>query len=125
MCRICLSYLFSEFGRRVKDNGSGTDHGSAGVSFVVGPRVKGGMYGEYPDTDAGSLDQGDLVPNQDFRGVYSTIVQEWLGLDPVPIVNGQFEQPQFVEKVAGSWAMSTWPTGETAASRSTTLTAAS
>ena len=97
-----IMLIFSEFGRRVKDNGSGTDHGSAGVSFVVGPQVKGGMYGVYPDTNAGALDQGDLVPNQDFRGVYSTILQQWLGLDPVSIVNGQFEQPQFVEKVAGS-----------------------
>ncbi|GIS82700.1 MAG: hypothetical protein CM1200mP15_13320 [Dehalococcoidia bacterium] len=41
-------YLFSEFGRRVHDNGSGTDHGAAGVSFVIGNQVKGGHYGEYP-----------------------------------------------------------------------------
>ena len=92
--------LFSEFGRRVRDNGSGTDHGAAGVSFVIGPGVRGGMFSEYPDTSPESLDQGDLVPNQDFRGVYSTILQDWFGLDPTPIVNGQFEQPNFIETAA-------------------------
>ena len=64
-------YLFSEFGRRVRDNGSGTDHGAAGVSFVIGDGVKGGMYGEYPSLEAKALEQGDLVPNYDFRGAYS------------------------------------------------------
>ncbi len=93
-----IMFLFSEFGRRVHDNGSGTDHGAAGVSFVIGPRVKGGMYSEYPETAAEKLDQGDLVPNQDFRGVYSTILEQWFGLDPTPIVNGQFEQPRFIKK---------------------------
>ena len=89
--------VFSEFGRRVRDNGSGTDHGAGGVSMVIGPSVKGGQYGEYPSRRPERLDQGDLVPNQDFRGVYSTILEDWLGLDPVPIVNGQFERPRFVE----------------------------
>ena len=90
-----IMLLFSEFGRRTKDNGSGTDHGSAGVSFLIGPRVKGGMYSEYPETKPGALQQGDMVPNLDFRGVYSGILEDWLGLDPVPIVNGQFETPRF------------------------------
>ena len=87
--------MFSEFGRRTKDNGSGTDHGSAGVSFLIGPSVKGGMYSEYPDTKPGALQQGDMVPNLDFRGVYSGVLEDWLGLDPVSIVNGQFETPRF------------------------------
>ena len=91
-----IMFLFSEFGRRVRDNGSGTDHGAAGACFAIGPAVEGGMYSEYPDTRAEALDQGDLVPNQDFRGVYSTILEDWLDLDPVPIVNGRFEQPGFV-----------------------------
>ena len=43
-------------------------------------------------------EQGDMAPDQDFRGVYSTILEDWLSLDPVPIVDGQFEQPKFVEK---------------------------
>jgi uncharacterized protein (DUF1501 family) len=97
-----LMLLFSEFGRRVRDNGSGTDHGAAGVSFVIGPSAKGGMFSEYPATNAGALEQGDLVPNQDYRGVYSTVLEDWLHLDPVPIVNGQFEQPAFVETNGGS-----------------------
>lgn len=91
-----IMFLFSEFGRRVRDNGSGTDHGAAGVAFAIGPGVKGGMYSTYPETRAEALQQGDLVPNTDFRGVYSTVLERWLGLDPVPIVNGQFEQPQFL-----------------------------
>jgi uncharacterized protein (DUF1501 family) len=92
-----VMFLFSEFGRRVKDNGSGTDHGAAGACFALGPLVKGGIYGEYPSTDASELEQGDLVPNQDFRGVYSTIIEDWLGLDAVPIVDGHFEKPDFIE----------------------------
>ena len=97
-----IMLLFSEFGRRVHDNGSGTDHGAAGVAFAIGPKVKGGTYGEYPQTRAEALEQGDLVPNQDFRGVYSTILEDWMRLDPVPIVNGQFEKPGFLESNGGS-----------------------
>ena len=97
-----LMVLFSEFGRRVRDNGSGTDHGAAGVSFVIGPGVQGGMFSEYPDTSPESLDQGDLVPNQDFRGVYSTVLEDWFNFDPTPIVNGQFEQPKFVKANGGA-----------------------
>ncbi len=97
-----LMVLFSEFGRRVRDNGSGTDHGAAGVSFVIGPGVQGGMFSEYPDTNPKSLDQGDLVPNQDFRGVYSTVLEDWFNLDSTPIVNGQFEQPKFVKANGGA-----------------------
>ena len=91
-----LMFLFSEFGRRVRDNGSGTDHGAAGACFAIGPSVAGGMHSEYPQTQAKALEQGDLVPNLDFRGVYSTILEDWLGLDAVPIVNGYFEKPGFV-----------------------------
>ena len=91
-----IMLVFSEFGRRVRDNGSGTDHGAAGVSFAMGPSIKGGMYGTYPETRAEALDQGDLKPSQDFRGVYSTILEDWLKIDSVPIVDGQFEKPQFV-----------------------------
>ena len=88
--------VFSEFGRRVRDNGTGTDHGAAGVAFVLGERVKGGMYGTYPSLKPEDLTQGDLAPNYDFRGFYSSLVDQWLGLDPVPIVGGKFEQLAFV-----------------------------
>ena len=91
-----LMFLFSEFGRRVRDNGSGTDHGAAGACFAIGPSVAGGMHSEYPQTRSEALEQGDLVPNLDFRGVYSTILEDWMGLDAVPIVNGHFEKPGFV-----------------------------
>ena len=88
--------VFSEFGRRVRDNGTGTDHGAAGVAFVIGDRVNGGMYGTYPSLKPADLSQGDLNPNYDFRGFYSSLVEGWLGLDPVPIVGGTFEQMSFV-----------------------------
>lgn len=91
-----MMFIFSEFGRRVKENGSGTDHGAAGVSFAIGSGVKGGMYSTYPETRAEALKDGDLVPNMDFRGVYSTVLEDWLGVDAAPIVNGRFEKPGFV-----------------------------
>jgi uncharacterized protein (DUF1501 family) len=91
-----IMVLFSEFGRRVKDNGSGTDHGAAGAAFVIGDPVKGGFYGEYPSLKAEDLQQGDLVPNLDFRGFYSTLLENWLGLDANPIVKGVFEKPLFI-----------------------------
>jgi uncharacterized protein (DUF1501 family) len=91
-----IMLLFSEFGRRVHDNGSGTDHGAGGVSFVLGEKVKGGHYGEMPSMKAEHLVQGDLNPNMDFRSIYSTILDKWLGLNPAPIVNGTFEKPAFL-----------------------------
>jgi uncharacterized protein (DUF1501 family) len=91
-----IMLLFSEFGRRVHDNGSGTDHGAGGVAFVLGEKVNGGHYGEMPSLKAEHLVQGDLNPNMDYRSVYSTILDKWLGLNPAPIVNGTFEQPAFL-----------------------------
>ncbi len=88
--------IFTEFGRRVRDNGTGTDHGAGGGAFIIGDNVKGGMYGTYPSLKPEDLNQGDLDPNYDFRGFYSSVIDQWLGLDPVPIVGGQFEQVQFV-----------------------------
>jgi len=91
-----LLLVFTEFGRRVHDNGSGTDHGAGGHAFVIGENVKGGLYGEYPSLDADKLNEGDLQFNNDFRGLYSTILEKWMGLDAKPIVNGEFEQMAFV-----------------------------
>ena len=88
--------VFTEFGRRVHDNGSGTDHGSGGVAFLVGDHVKGGLYGEYPSLAADKLLEGDLHFNNDFRGLYSTLLEQWLGLDAKPIVGGTFEQMDFI-----------------------------
>jgi uncharacterized protein (DUF1501 family) len=87
---------FSEFGRRVKDNGTGTDHGSGGVAFVIGDTVKGGLYGEYPSLEPSKLLEGDLHFNNDFRSTYTTILENWLGLDAKPIVGGEFEKLDFI-----------------------------
>ena len=88
--------MFSEFGRRTHDNGSGTDHGAGGVAFVLGKGVKGGQYSEYPGMEERDLEQGDVVPNHDFRGLYSTIIEDWMGLDAGPIVEGSFEKLPFI-----------------------------
>ncbi|HCG91446.1 MAG TPA: hypothetical protein DEZ08_06375 [Dehalococcoidia bacterium] len=88
--------LFTEFGRRVQDNGTGTDHGSGGIAFAIGDSVKGGMYGEYPSLKEEDLLEGDLQFNHDFRGVYTTVVENWLNLDPVSVTGGQFEKLSFI-----------------------------
>ena len=90
--------LFTEFGRRVKDNGSGTDHGAGGGAFVIGNRVKGGMYAEFPSLKPADLVFGDLNPTYDFRGFHATLAEQWLGLDPKPIVGGNYEQLDFIQR---------------------------
>ena len=90
-----LMFVFSEFGRRVRDNGSGTDHGSGGLALAIGDAVQGGMYGEYPSLKESNLLEGDLNFGVDFRGVYGTMVERWLGLDAKPVVGGTFEQLAF------------------------------
>jgi len=84
--------IFSEFGRRIQDNGSGSDHGSGGVAFMIGGAINGGTYGEYPSLAEAEQIEGDLRSNNDFRSVYTGILEDWLGLDAAPIVNGQFEK---------------------------------
>jgi uncharacterized protein (DUF1501 family) len=80
---------FSEFGRRVRENGSaGTDHGTAEPMFLIGGGLQGGLYGSYPSLS--DLDVGDLKFSTDFRSVYSSVVSDWLGADPVPVVGGAF-----------------------------------
>ena len=90
--------LFSEFGRRIRDNGAGTDHGSGGVAFVIGGDVNGGMYGDFPSLDDDKQMEGDLHFSNDFRSTYSTIAERWLGIDPVTTTNGQYEQFDFISK---------------------------
>ena len=92
-----LLFLFSEFGRRIFDNGSGTDHGAASVAFAVGETVKGGIYGVYPSMERSDhIEGGNLAPTMDFRQVYATIVEDWFGQDPVPVVGGNFEKIPFL-----------------------------
>jgi uncharacterized protein (DUF1501 family) len=82
--------VFSEFGRRVQENGSmGTDHGTAGPVFLAGPGVKPGQAGSYPSLV--DLDDGDLKMTIDFRRVYATILENWLGLPSKEAVGGPFE----------------------------------
>jgi uncharacterized protein (DUF1501 family) len=90
-----LTMTFSEFGRRVAQNASnGTDHGTAMPLFVVGGRVKGGVYGEHPSlTD---LVDGDLRYSIDFRAVYGTVLRDWLGRDPRDVIAGTFDALPFV-----------------------------
>lgn len=84
--------VFTEFGRRVRDNGSGTDHGAGGGSFVIGDRITGGLYGTYPSLKIEDLDNGDLAHTYDFRGLYSSILDDWMNMEPKDIVNGTFEK---------------------------------
>jgi uncharacterized protein (DUF1501 family) len=81
---------FSEFGRRVQENGSaGTDHGTAGPVFLAGPGVKAGLVGATPSlTD---LEKGDLKVGLDFRRVYASVLEDWLGLPSETALNGKFE----------------------------------
>ncbi len=84
--------VFTEFGRRVKDNGSGCDHGAGGGSFVIGERVNGGLYAEYPSLDIDKQTDGDMAHTYDFRGLYTTLLERWMGVEAAPIVGGRFEE---------------------------------
>ncbi len=85
--------VFTEFGRRMRDNGSGTDHGSGGGAFLFGSQVNGGLYAEYPSLDPADWEHGeDLKHTIDFRGVYGTVLEQWMGVEAKPIVKGTFEQ---------------------------------
>ncbi|MCA1843331.1 MAG: DUF1501 domain-containing protein, partial [Actinobacteria bacterium] len=82
-----LLMTFSEFGRRVEENSSGTDHGTAAPLFVVGDSVAGGLYGEQPSLIA--LDNNkNLIRTVDFREVYSTLLDGWLRRVPAAEILG-------------------------------------
>jgi uncharacterized protein (DUF1501 family) len=84
-----LTMTFSEFGRRVGENASrGTDHGTAAPAFLIGGNVKGGLYGSQPSLD--DLDDGNLKYNTDFRSIYATVIERWLGRAPGGIIAGSF-----------------------------------
>lgn len=92
-----LLFMFTEFGRRITDNGSGTDHGAGGIAFAIGDHVKGGIYGEYPSLEPGQQEEGgNLRFNMDFRSIYTTVLEDWFGLDAQPIVGGNFEKVKFL-----------------------------
>ncbi|MEO1523804.1 MAG: DUF1501 domain-containing protein [Planctomycetota bacterium] len=81
---------FSEFGRRVAENASdGTDHGTAGPIFLAGNAVQSGLIGKHPSlTD---LDQGDLRFHTDFRAVYASLLENWLGCESETVLGGKFK----------------------------------
>src|SRR5688572_16814670 len=87
--------VFSEFGRRISENGSaGTDHGAAGVMMVLGGAVRGGLYGTAASLAPGNPtlenNSGDVRYETDFRSVYARLLDQWLGVNSVPILNGDF-----------------------------------
>lgn len=81
-----MTVVFSESGRRVESNESGTDHGAGGLMMAMGSSVRGGLRGEFPGL--ATLDRGDLRVTTDFRSVYSSLVGEWLGGDPAAVIPG-------------------------------------
>jgi uncharacterized protein (DUF1501 family) len=90
---------FSEFGRRVRENGSGgTDHGAAGPMFALGNPVRGGVYGNHPSL--ASLDDGDLRYTVDFRQVYATVLEDWLGVSSRPVLGASFDRLAFIRTSA-------------------------
>ncbi len=91
-----LVLAFSEFGRRVRENASlGTDHGTAGPMFLVGKQVKGGLYGDYPNLQ--SLDaNNNLRYGVDFRSVYATALEGWLGADAQLVLGARYENVGFL-----------------------------
>jgi uncharacterized protein (DUF1501 family) len=90
-----VTMLFSEFGRRLKENGSqGTDHGAAGPMFVLGKSVRGGLYGDHPKLN--DLDDGDLKFGIDFRSVYATVLESWFGASAPEVLGGNFPTLNFL-----------------------------
>jgi uncharacterized protein (DUF1501 family) len=94
-----LTLVWSEFGRRAQENGSaGTDHGAAGTAFLIGSRVAGKMVGEFPGLKAGLDVDGNLKPTADFRGVYASLLEQWLHFDAAAIVPNahNFARPHLI-----------------------------
>jgi uncharacterized protein (DUF1501 family) len=90
---------FSEFGRRVQENGSrGTDHGAASCLFVVGPSLKGGVVGKHPSL--ADLDADDLKFHTDFRRIYATQLDGWLGCDSKAVLGARWEHVEALEPKA-------------------------
>jgi uncharacterized protein (DUF1501 family) len=94
-----LTLVWSEFGRRAEENGSdGTDHGAAGSAFLIGTRARGQMVGEFPGVD-NLDDDGNLRATADFRGVYCSLLEQWLNEDATAVIPGagSFSRPVLVK----------------------------
>ena len=95
-----LVHVWSEFGRRAEENGSsGTDHGAAGVGFLIGSRAKGAMIGEFPGLKTGLDEDGNVQATADFRAVYSSLLEQWLGMDAAAVIPdaGSFGRPALLK----------------------------
>ncbi|MCX8278175.1 MAG: DUF1501 domain-containing protein [Dehalococcoidia bacterium] len=90
-------WMFSEFGRRIADNGAGTDHGSGGAAFVIGDSVKGGLYGEYPKLDLADQLEGDVRFNTDFRQIYATLLEDVLDVESEPVLKKKFDKLDLIK----------------------------
>jgi len=91
-----LLMSFSEFGRRVSQNANGgTDHGAAAPLFLVGPKLKAGLLGQFPSLAPKDLHNGDPKYTVDFRSIYAGILQSWLKTDSVPVLGRKFETFQW------------------------------
>jgi uncharacterized protein (DUF1501 family) len=89
--RRVLTLTFSEFGRRIDENGNrGTDHGEASPLFLIGGGVRGGLYGTAPDLVATNM--GNVRFTIDFRSVYATVLERWLGRPSAAVLNGEFQK---------------------------------
>ncbi|MEY4910912.1 MAG: hypothetical protein RL761_575, partial [Pseudomonadota bacterium] len=87
---------FSEFGRRAKQNSSGgTDHGTAAPHFIAGGAVRGGLYGQSPDLNRLDGNQ-NVVYTTDFRQIYTTVAQQWWGVNADAVVRGKFDAVKFL-----------------------------
>jgi uncharacterized protein (DUF1501 family) len=94
-----LVHVWSEFGRRAAENGdSGTDHGAAGVGFLVGTRVTGKMVGEFPGLQKGLDGDGNVSATSDFRSVYASLLEQWFGVDAAAVLPkaASFTRPKLV-----------------------------
>jgi len=90
-----LTMAFSEFGRRVQQNGSaGTDHGTAAPMMLMGEMLRPGLLGTHPSLQ--DLDRGDLKFNVDFRSVYASILEDWMGAPSEKILGGRFRKAQLI-----------------------------
>ena len=88
---------FTEFGRRVKENGSqGTDHGVAGPVFLLGNKLRAGIHCEHPSLT--ELVGGDLTMRVDFRQVYASVLEDWLGTPSAPVLGQGFEKLPLIGK---------------------------
>jgi uncharacterized protein (DUF1501 family) len=90
-----LTLVWSEFGRRAKENGSGgTDHGAAGTAFLIGSRAAGTQIGEFPGLATGLDTDGNLKATSDFRAVYASLLEQWLGFDAARIIPSAGKLPR-------------------------------